>query len=82
MGQRPTLTRAAHVFIGRVPSGCGAKGQGASPQGPMAPWGGIHSREARMGVDISPLFPRYVLPDGPPDSRGPLEVLVGLDYVI
>ncbi len=31
-----------------------------------------------MGVDISLLFPRYVLPDGPPDARGPLEVLVGI----
>ena len=25
-----------------------------------------------------PIFPRYVLPDGPPDARGPLEVLVGI----
>ncbi len=41
-------------------------------------WGGrIHSREARWGA--SPLlFPGYVLPDGPPNTRGPLEVLVGL----
>ncbi len=39
------------------------------------PGGGIHSREGSR-VNISPLFPRYV-PDGPPDARGPLEVLVG-----
>ena len=32
----------------------------------------------RLAGEYSPLFPRYVLPDGPPDARGPLEVLVGL----
>ena len=37
--------------------------------------GGIRSREARVNI---PLFPRLVLPDGPPNARGPSEVLVGL----
>ncbi len=50
--------------------------QGSVPlaQRPMAPhWGGeIHSREgSHRGVGI-PLFPTYILPDGPPyrGSRG------------
>ena len=39
------------------------------------PWGGNTLSERLAG--IPPLFPRYALPDGPPDARGPLEVLVG-----
>ena len=72
------LTRAAHLQIAEslwVP--WEPYPMGWLAQGPMAPWGGIHSREARMGI-FPPLFPRHVLPDGPPDARGPLEVLVGL----
>ena len=52
-------------------------------RGPMAPpllgGGNTLSRVAGEYVYISPLFPRVCPPqDGPPDARGPLEVLVGI----
>ncbi len=51
------------------------------PQGPNGPplSGGIHSREGSQAA-ILPTIPWRVLPDGPPNTRGPLEVLVGLFY--
>ena len=67
-----------------LPPGCGShrnpwpraghrvQGQGASPRRPTgAPLEGgeIHPREARR-VDVSPLFPGLVLPDGPHQMLG------------
>ena len=39
--------------------------------------GGIHSGR---GSGIFPCSPRHALPGWPPNTRGPLEVLVGLSY--
>ncbi len=67
----PTLTRAARRLHWPCPLWVREpRAKVQAHEGPMAPWGGIRSREARMGVDISPLFPRYVLPDGPTRCSG------------
>ncbi len=59
------------------PSGGWPKAQGL--QCPLAPsvWGEYTREKARRWLHYL-LFPGVVLPDGPPDARGPLEVLVGL----
>ncbi len=65
------------VFIGRVP-GCGSQGPRCKPtRGPWPP-GGEYTLERLAWGYFPPYSHRYVLPDGPPDARGPLEVLVGI----
>ena len=44
--------------------------------GAKPPGGGEYTRE-KARRSLSHLFPGVVLPDGPPNARGPLEVLVG-----
>ena len=61
-------TRSSSKIPGWLPpSGCHGD-HGPRPKGPWPPAGGgeIHSREgSHRGVGI-PLFPTYILPDGPP----------------
>jgi len=54
--QTPKLARAARRLHWPCPRVREPRAKVQAHKGPMAPWGGIHSREAR-GVDISPLFP-------------------------
>ncbi len=80
LGSRGWTTCRFRVPLGAM-GAMGAMGHGPVPpdcQVPLGVWpkaqrpiwhpwgGGIHSREARAGVNIFPLFPGYVLPDGPP----------------
>jgi hypothetical protein len=75
---RPPLLSQGHVPLQRFPDGflplgaMGTMGQGPKAHGPLLGGGEIHSREgSHRGVGI-PLFPTYILPDGPPyrGSRG------------
>ena len=46
-------------------------------QWPPSVWGNTLARRLAGGY-LTYLFPWCILPDGPPNTRGPLEVLVGL----
>ena len=42
------------------------------------PFGGGNTLARRLAGGYLPTIPWCILPDGPPNTRGPLEVLVGL----
>ncbi len=73
------------VFIGRVPCGCGANPRytgrepRCKPTKAGTPAGG-YTLERLAGQYFPPIPIGMSSPDGPPDARGPLEVLVGLSW--
>ncbi len=90
MGQGPQL--AVEELQGGIPSGCGSHGSptqcaappqlfwvfGGWPKAHGTPvWGG-NTLARRLAGSYLPTIPWCILPDGPPNTRGPLEVLVGL----
>ena len=80
---RRLYSRAGLILIpdytayGLAPRTTPHPGVGGWPQGPMPPlWGG-NTLARRLAGSCLPI-PWCILPDGPPNTRGPLEVLVGL----